>query len=122
MKQTRSCLRFCETRKGKSEIEMNCQTCGACCATGLLIEVDPSDTTPRRWTRSVRGVIGFASWEADQGIRQMARIGDRCAALAGQVGQSCACRVYPRRPAGCAEFRPGGPDCLDARRKLGLED
>jgi hypothetical protein len=70
---------------------MNCQTCGACCAAGLLIAVDPSDTTPRRWTRSVRGVIGFESWEADQGIRQMARIGDRCAALAGQVGQSCAC-------------------------------
>lgn len=44
----------------------------------------------------------------------------RCNALAGTLGESVACRVYPARPSPCREVQPGDERCLTARAKHGL--
>ncbi len=46
--------------------------------------------------------------------------GDRCAALAGEVGNRAHCRVYANRPLVCREFQAGSEDCLMVRRSFHL--
>jgi uncharacterized protein len=97
--------------------ELDCQKCGACCVAEWQIPVEHGDDVPKRYTRSTRNVIGFASWEAEDGIRRMHKIGDRCAALKGKVG-NCSCKIYARRPQACIDFEPGNSRCLDLREGL----
>jgi Fe-S-cluster containining protein len=59
--------------------------------------------------------MGFASWEADE-FRRMARTAnDRCIALRGEVGGTCRCSIYDRRPGNCRDFLPGSPECQASR-------
>lgn len=44
----------------------------------------------------------------------------RCIALDGTLGAVC-CRIYAERPSLCREFVVGSPDCLAARRAMGLD-
>jgi len=46
--------------------------------------------------------------------------GNRCAALAGEVGSRAQCSVYENRPLVCREFQPGSEDCIMARRRFDL--
>lgn len=97
----------------------DCSACGACCQTKLwAVRVEPDDRTPRHLTRSVRRRMGFASYEADGGVRCMNSAGDRCVALRGDIGASVRCACYERRPSACCDFEPGSADCLQARRSL----
>ena len=96
-----------------------CRTCGACCVTSGEVVVDAADLTPRHLTRSVRGRVGFASWEAAE-FRRLHRIDGRCVALRGEVGAACRCMTYTRRPAACREFRRGSDACRTARTGAGL--
>ena len=94
----------------------DCQACGACCVAAGPVAVQPHDTqVPRRRTRSVRRMVGFASFEADLGVRCMKADDGRCGALVGQPGSRVACGIYDRRPSVCAEFQPGSGYCLEAR-------
>lgn len=96
-----------------------CVSCGACCIEAGPIPVRPDDATPRTRTCSVRDTVGFASWEADFGVRQMQRhLGGRCKALKGEVGISCSCAVYDRRPRVCAAFAPNSEGCREARERM----
>lgn len=100
-------------------VPFDCTACGACCQTMLwAVRVEPDDRTPRHLTRSVRRRMGFASWEADDGVRCMHSVGDRCAALRGEVGLGVRCACYDRRPLACSDFAPGSMECLQARRSL----
>ena len=92
----------------------DCQSCGACCVKGGDVPVFPSDQTPARLTRSVRGLMGYASYEADE-FRIMKRVDGRCAALCTGESGSCRCLIYDRRPQVCAQFSPGSEACLAAR-------
>lgn len=96
----------------------DCQACGACCVAAGPVAVYPADErVPRHRTRSVRRMIGFASYEADDGVRCMKSDDDgRCGALKGQPGIAVTCGIYDRRPAVCADFQPGSAFCRDARR------
>ena len=100
--------------------ELDCRSCGACCAEAGTVVVRPEDKqVPRYLTRSVRRRIGFASYEADEGVRQMnALVGGRCQALRGEIGTDCKCSIYDRRPAVCREFEPGSDGCLAARERM----
>ena len=95
----------------------DCLACGACCVVGGEVVVGEDDTqVPRHLTRSVRGVMGFGSWEADE-IRRMARTKNHvCTALRGDVGKACRCSIYARRPSVCREFVAGSEACLAARQ------
>jgi Fe-S-cluster containining protein len=46
--------------------------------------------------------------------------GDRCAALAGEVGVATTCTLYSMRPDVCRACEPGDDACLMARRKFNL--
>jgi Fe-S-cluster containining protein len=95
----------------------DCQSCGACCVEAGSVPVYSGENVPRYLTRSVRNCFGFAAWEAEDGIRQMAKYpGGRCKALKGTVGASCACGIYARRPEVCRDFEPGSDACIEARR------
>jgi len=62
-------------------------------------------------------MVGFASFEADDGVRCMKADDGRCAALKGQPGVDVACAIYDRRPTVCADFQPGSQYCREARGK-----
>lgn len=75
---------------------------------------------PKRLTRSVRGLMGFGSWEVEEGTRVMARCaGGSCSALTDQDGRKT-CSIYANRPTVCREFFLGGDECLKARKAAGL--
>lgn len=46
--------------------------------------------------------------------------GNRCAALAGEIGGRAQCSVYAYRPLVCREFQAGSDDCLMVRRSFKL--
>ena len=88
----------------------DCRACGACCAY--------SDSWP--------AFIGDGDGEgiADELIDfnhgRMRCHGNRCSALAGEVGGQAQCSVYPNRPLVCREFQPRSDDCVMVRRRFGL--
>jgi Fe-S-cluster containining protein len=43
-----------------------------------------------------------------------------CAALTGTVANSCQCSIYTARPLVCRLFEAGSPECLEARKLLGI--
>ena len=100
-------------------MSFDCQKCGACCGHEWDILVENGEDVPRRYLRSVRGVVGYASYEAEY-IKRMDKPSDICAALKGSVGGACECKIYDRRPQVCREFAPGTSDCLSARAAAGL--
>lgn len=100
--------------------DFDCLTCGACCTHAGEVVVESAEDVPRHLTRSVRGRIGFASWEAEDGTRIMARrCSGSCAALSPKAGRQV-CRIYDRRPAVCRGFTAGSPQCLAARAAAGF--
>lgn len=98
---------------------LNCQKCGACCGHDWEIPVENDENVPRKYLRSVRGKMGFASYEADF-RKRMNRPNGQCAALKGEIGDACACKIYDRRPAVCREFASGTPECFSARLAANL--
>ena len=90
----------------------DCQACGACC------DFDP--TWPRFSLESdeALAVIPAALIKADQS--GMRCIGNRCAALSGEIGRYTACTIHPIRPEVCRACLPGDDECLLARARHGL--
>ena len=114
----------------------DCQKCGACCSF-YLRHVDGVDAdTPELiadpdLTHFVENDVKFTWPDGDvdtyhmEGHVMRAKVVNGqpvCVALAGQVGQSCACTVYEHRPTACRNFTAGSPACLYGRRWAGLED
>ena len=110
------------------EPALDCQACGACCRAAYhSVEVG----------RRERVVAAHPELVVDRGTYvELARSGDRCAALAGgpsppprasSVPASGAgdparfhCTIYDDRPRTCRDFEVGGEHCLTARRRVGL--
>lgn len=89
-----------------------CQACGACCAYS------------REWPRfSMESEAQIARIPPDlvdpSGSGMLAR-GDRCAALAGEVGVATACTIYADRPEVCRTCEPGDDACTMARARHAL--
>lgn len=91
-----------------------CQACGACCAYS------------REWPRfTLEDEVAIARIPADlveDARGRMRTVGDRCAALRGEVGVATACTVYAVRPQVCRDCLPGDEACRMARRRFGLDD
>jgi hypothetical protein len=91
---------------------LDCQACAACCR-----EAYGSVTVGRRDPV----VEHHPALIVDRGrYLEIARAGERCAALSGQDGGPFVCAIYDGRPRPCREFAAGGRHCLDARRRTGL--
>lgn len=89
-----------------------CQDCGACCAT--------SADWPRFSLEDDDALALIPAALVDASGGRMRCEGDRCAALAGEVGRATACTIYPVRPIVCRDCLPGDDACLIARGRWGL--
>jgi Fe-S-cluster containining protein len=89
-----------------------CQSCGACCAY--------SREWPRFSTEEDAELDRIPPALVDDGQGRMRCIGDRCAALVGQVGVKTACSIYAVRPQVCRTCLPGDDACRMARERHGL--
>jgi len=89
-----------------------CQSCGACCSYSrewprFSLESDADlDRIPRELVDPERG--------------RMRCNGDRCSALAGDIGAATACTIYDVRPDVCRACLPGDDACQMARRHFNL--
>lgn len=89
-----------------------CRACGACCATSF------------EWPRfSLEDDAALAlippALINDRG-NGMRCNGDRCEALAGEIGSATSCTIYDVRPDVCRACLPGDDACLIARRRHDL--
>lgn len=99
------------------EPALDCQTCGACCRAAYhSVEVARRDPVVKKQPAYI----------VDRGTYlEIARAGDRCAALcggelAGERTTRYHCAIYDDRPRTCREFTLGSDHCLTARRRVGL--
>ncbi len=105
----RACERF--------EAALDCQTCGACCRAAYhSVEVSRRDPVVKKQPAYIVDRTTYL---------EIARTGDRCAALAGGTpeGERVSryhCVIYDDRPRTCREFTLGSAHCLTARRRVGL--
>lgn len=89
-----------------------CQSCGACCA------------YDKNWPRfsleaeEDLALIPPALIAEDQS--GMRCDGNRCLALAGEVGKHVGCTIYGLRPDVCRACLPGDPECNTARAFYGF--
>ncbi len=88
----------------------DCIACGACCAYSAswpaFIGDGDAEGIPDELIDSERG--------------RMLCHGNRCAALAGEIGSRAQCSVYANRPLVCREFQAGSEDCIMVRRSFKL--
>lgn len=104
----------------------DCLTCGACCASPFLgegyIQLDAAEQT--RLQRRGLPVLELVSDPEDRIVMLGTKInaqGERvCVALSGKLGKKVACTVYDERPILCRQFEAGSPECLQARRAVGM--
>lgn len=100
-----------------------CQRCGACCAT-FRVAFHWSEAQPA----SPDGVAAALVLPLRHHELELRRADgtDRCVALAGRIGESTACTIYPARPSPCralaAAWEAGAPSpqCDRARARHGL--
>ncbi len=103
------------------ESGVHCDPCGACCREAFdAVPVGPEDeATARAHPELVR--------TDPDGWRELLRVpglngGTRCAALRGDgaADRPFRCAIYADRPSPCRDLMPGEPNCLYARRRVGL--
>lgn len=90
----------------------DCRACGACCSF--------SPEWPRFSTEDDAALDRIPSAYVDNAQGRMRCIGNRCAALVGQVGVATACAIYAMRPDVCKACLPGDEACQMARRRFNL--
>lgn len=89
-----------------------CQACGACCAYSadwprFALETQAEfEAIPREYVDDARGTMRCS--------------GNRCLALAGEVGVATACTIYALRPEVCRACQPGDASCATARARFGF--
>jgi hypothetical protein len=109
---------------------LDCQTCGACCASPWqghgYVALSPEDVLRVRAAGAVTVTLRQGSAEeAGELVEKLATRPDSvgrfvCAELNGAPGGACACRIYESRPRACRQLEPGSPGCFEARQRLGL--
>lgn len=90
----------------------DCRTCGACCSY--------SAEWPRFTLETDDDLARLPDMFVDRDLHRMRCHGDRCSALAGQVGALTSCRVYDLRPDVCRSCVPGDDACIIARQHFNL--
>jgi hypothetical protein len=89
-----------------------CRSCGACCSY--------SAEWPRFSLESEADLARIPSALVDEEGGGMRCDGNRCAALAGEIGVATFCAIYDRRPDVCKACMPGDDACRIARRHFGI--
>jgi Fe-S-cluster containining protein len=89
-----------------------CRSCGACCSF--------SKDWPRFSTEDDLDLDRIPPEFIDRRLDRIRCDGDRCYALAGEVGVATSCRIYDVRPNVCRACSPGDEACRLARHRFGL--
>ncbi len=97
------------------EPPLDCQRCAACCRHAF-------DLVPVRTTDEI-------TWKHPQLVAKAGKdltvIRDThrrcCAALGGTFAEGFGCLIYGERPRTCRDFTSGSFNCLEARRRVGLD-
>lgn len=90
---------------------LDCAACAACCREAYhVLEVSRRDPFARRH--------GHLLTMQDARLT-LPRPGGNCPCLKGKAG-AWSCALYEERPRTCRDFAVGGPNCLEARRRVGL--
>jgi Fe-S-cluster containining protein len=100
---------------GESDETLDCQRCGACCATyrvSFYWADGETWRTPEGMTERVAPLYSC--------MVGTSRASPRCIALAGTVGKVATCTIYDQRPPPCRELQPGDERGLKARARHGL--
>ncbi len=92
----------------------DCRRCGACC--------DYSHEWPRFTLETDAALARIPAAMVAAGGNAMRCAGERCVALAGEVGVAATCTIHAIRPIVCRDCEPGDDACLTARRRHGLPD
>jgi Fe-S-cluster containining protein len=97
-------------------VQLDCQTCGACCfGPEEYVAVTAADL--RGMTRTLQ-----ARYVETRGERKWLKmVHGRCAALKARQGHF-SCRIYGARPDPCHVVEAGSRECLDARRRRGIDE
>jgi Fe-S-cluster containining protein len=93
-------------------LSLLCQSCGACCSF--------SREWPRFSTEDSDALDRIPAALVDDSLGRMRCIGDRCAALAGDIGVSTSCTIYQDRPDVCRACIAGDDACQMARLRYGM--
>jgi Fe-S-cluster containining protein len=96
-------------------LQLDCLACGACCY-GPEEYVSVTALDLNRMTKQTQG--RYVVKRHERMFLQM--IHGRCAALHARQGHY-SCRVYAERPTPCRVVEAGGRECLDARRRQGID-
>ena len=90
------------------DAELDCLACGACCREAYhTVEVSRRDAFVR---------LHRELTHEQEGRLHVLRNGPRCVCL----GDDFRCAHYADRPRTCRDFERGGPNCVEARRRVGL--
>ena|SRR5436190_1759499 len=104
---------------------LDCQTCGACCAPGSVLAwigaegwawltKTELDRLPKKYRLQVLPSPHNAT------MFELSAPNGQCCALVGKVGVQTSCDVYADRPGDCRRFEMGSEGCLAARKHHGL--
>ena len=89
-----------------------CRHCGACCA----YDAD----WPRFTLEDDAAIARIPAAYVNPRGSGMRCVGNRCAALIGEIGSTSACAIYDLRPDVCRDCQPGDDACTIARRHYRL--
>lgn len=89
-----------------------CVRCGACCAY--------SANWPRFSIEDDDALSLIPEALVNDRQSGMRCVGERCCALAGDIGVATSCTIYAVRPEVCRTCEAGDPECNTARRRHGL--
>jgi uncharacterized protein len=95
-----------------TSLSLFCQSCGACCSF--------SREWPRFSTEDSDALDRIPAALVDDSLGRMRCHGDRCAALAGEIGVSTSCTIYQDRPDVCRACIAGDDACQMARLRYGM--
>lgn len=108
--------------------EDHCTRCGACCA-AFRVDFHCAELVGGGMTLGAEGVPVDMTVPVTATLVRMRGTDDaspRCIALAGDIGRSVRCTIYPERPSPCRDFAPyaalgmAEDACTRARARYGL--
>jgi Fe-S-cluster containining protein len=102
-----------ETVRHRTAEAPDCRSCGACCSF--------SRAWPRFSLETDAQIEAIPKEFVDATLSGMRCEGDRCSALAGEVGKSTSCRIYGVRPDVCRSCEPGDQACQIARQHFEIQ-
>jgi Fe-S-cluster containining protein len=113
--------------QGPGCVELDCQTCGACCCNSdenrAEKYVDYVEVPKRTRLAQQRALVRKLTVVNQQGERHMKLVGkdQRCIALEGELGVNVSCGIYELRPPACRKVEPGSDECLRDRAERGID-